>query len=678
MNEMNEQNGFLFHDGTGNFCRLDENTGEYTFILRAVSGTVTQAFFCTEQTERQMVRMYSKNGFDYYSISLALGKEMVRYHFRITDGTVCKYYNMWGIGNDYPKEWEFELTPGFQTPDWAKGAVMYQIMVDRFCNGDTSNDVVDNEYVYIGKPVSAVKDWYEAPAADGTRQFYGGDLQGVIDKLDYLQKLGIEVIYFNPIFVSPSNHKYDTQDYDYIDPHFGKIIEDGGRLVDIYDTDNENSERYRVRTASIHNLEASNALFISLVEKAHARGIKIIIDGVFNHCGSFHKWMDREAFYRENEHYAPGAFETPESPYRSYFKFAAGNWPDNGSYEGWWGFDTLPKLNYEESEKLCEYIIDVGRKWVSPPYNADGWRLDVAADLAHSQEFNHDFWRRFRKAVKEANPDAIILAEHYGDAHSWLEGDQWDTIMNYDAFMDPVTWFLTGVDKHSDRGNPSMHGDAYTFNQTMKYQMSRMQSQSLLTAMNELSNHDHSRFLTRTNRMVGRVATAGTKAAETNIDEAIFKQGVIMQMTLPGAPTLYYGDEAGVCGWTDPDNRRTYPWGKENLEILEFYREAICIHKQNQVLRTGSYLPLNEEKDFLCYGRFDEKEAVIVAVNTSEEQKERKIPVWKLGMEKDKQWERLIETSREFYNCGRILSEQSNGSLTLCVKQNSAVVYRAK
>jgi len=336
----------------------------------------------------------------------------------------------------------------------------------------------------------------------------------------------------------------------------------------------------------------------------------------------------------------------------------------------------LPKLNYEGSEKLCKYILDIGKKWVSPPYNVDGWRLDVAADLSHSSEFNHKFWKKFRKVVKEANPNAIILAEHYGDAHSWLLGDEWDTIMNYDAFMDPVTWFLTGVDKHSDNAKPEVRGDADAFNNVMLYQMSRMQSESLLVAMNELSNHDHSRFLTRTNRMVGRIATSGSEAAGINTDEAIFKQGVVMQMTLPGAPTIYYGDEAGVCGWTDPDNRRTYPWGRENLELIEFYREAICIHKQNQVLKTGSYLPLLWEKDLLCYGRFDEEDAILTVVNTSDEPKTITPPVYMLGSEDGTVWERLIETNREFYNCGRIKSMQQGDVIEVTVKPNSSVIYR--
>lgn len=665
----------LFHDGTSQFCCYNSNQKSYKIILRAKKGTITGAFICVNEKEKMMKYQGEDTYFEYYEAVLDTSDKMYSYFFKAVTLNGMIYYNMFGIHNEVPENGRFELMPGFETPEWAKGAVMYQIMVDRFCNGDTTNDVVDNEYVYIGKGVSKVQDWSEPPAVDGTRQFYGGDLQGVMDKLDYLEKLGIDVIYFNPIFVSPSNHKYDTQDYDYIDPHFGKIVNDGGEVVGAEDKDNRNATKYKIRTTDLENLEASNQLFIELVEKAHAHGIKIIIDGVFNHCGSFNKWLDREEIYRGNSDYQVGAYEAKESPYNSYFKFTEENWPDNGNYEGWWGFDTLPKLNYEGSEELCQYIIDIAKKWVSPPFNVDGWRLDVAADLSHSPEFNHNFWKKFRKAVKEANPNAIILAEHYGDAHSWLMGDEWDTVMNYDAFMDPVTWFLTGVDKHSDNANPLACGDGEAFYKTMQYQISRMQNQSLLVAMNELSNHDHSRFMTRTNKMVGRVGTAGSEAASENIDKAIFKQGVVMQMTLPGAPTLYYGDEAGVCGWTDPDNRRTYPWGNEDLEILEFYREAICIHKQNEVLKKGSYMPLIADENVICYGRFMDGNAVVTVVNTSDEDKDLQIPVWMLGTESIK-WERLLETSREFYNCGRVSVDVEEGSISIVVKGDSAVIYR--
>ena len=176
---------------------------------------------------------------------------------------------------------------------------MYQIFVDRFCNGDPSNDVEDGEYIYIGAPSRKVKDWDQMPASLDIRNFYGGDLQGVMDKLDYLQDLGIEVIYFNPLFVSPSNHKYDIQDYDYIDPHYGVIVEDGGELLPEGAADNIRATKYQKRVGDMRNLEASNRLFIRLVEEMHQRGMRVILDGVFNHCGSFNKWLDRERIYEQ-------------------------------------------------------------------------------------------------------------------------------------------------------------------------------------------------------------------------------------------------------------------------------------------------------------------------------------------------------------------------------------------
>ena len=674
----------LFCDGTSSYVMPAEPKAGETVTLRfrtAENDAADVILLVGEEKARYtMQKADSIENFDFWEIQWTLDEAPLVYCFEIQRGGEICYYNRCGVSDRIVDYYDFKIVPGFSTPDWAKGAVMYQIFVDRFYNGDPQNDVEDREYIYIGAPCEQVKDWGSMPATPDIRRFYGGDLQGVMDKLDYLQDLGIEVIYFNPLFVSPSNHKYDIQDYDYIDPHYGKIVKDGGEVLAEGDMDNTHATKYQIRTGDKENLEASNALFAKLVDEMHKRGMRVILDGVFNHCGSFNKWMDRERIYEQQPAYQDkqGAFVSSQSPYRSFFHFfkeEESAWPYNYNYDGWWGHDTLPKLNYEDSPKLVQYIMDIGKKWVSPPYNIDGWRLDVAADLGRSNEYNHEFWKKFRKAVKEANPEAIILAEHYGDANSWLQGDQWDTIMNYDGFMDPVTWFLTGVDKHSDNSNPGMRGDAGIFKLTMQYQMSRMQNQSLLVAMNELSNHDHSRFLTRTNRMVGRVGTAGTAAASQDIDEAIFKQGVVMQMTLPGAPTLYYGDEAGVCGWTDPDNRRTYPWGHENFEILEFYRETIAIHRQHKVFKTGSYKPLVEQRDLLCYGRFDMDNAAFVLINTSDTDKTVSIPTWTLGVEDGESFERLIETSREFYNCGRVKVVQENNIVTVTVKANSSVIY---
>jgi len=323
-----------------------------------------------------------------------------------------------------------------------------------------------------------------------------------------------------------------------------------------------------------------------LVEEAHKRGMRVILDGVFNHCGSFNKWMDRECIYEHAEGYAKGAHVSGDSPYRNYFDFRDQYaWPYNKAYDGWWGHDTLPKLNYENSKELFDYVLHVGRKWVSPPYNADGWRLDVAADLGHSPEFNHYFWKEFRRAVKEANPDAIILAEHYGNTMEWLQGDEWDTVMNYDAFMEPVTWFLTGMEKHSDDYRGDLLGNFDSFWGAMRHHTTSFSMPSWQVAMNQLSNHDHSRFLTRTNKKVGRTNTMGPEAANHDVNKAVFREAVIMQMTWIGAPTIYYGDEVGLCGFTDPDSRRTFPWGREDQELLQFHKDLIRIRRSESRMR---------------------------------------------------------------------------------------------
>ena len=649
---MNKQ--ALFCDGTARYvCPLEPEVGEtVTLKFRAAKEDDIQIRLAINNELYTMESERTIGAFTYYRAEWKLKDGMTSYYFEIQDGEEVWYYNRSGLTDGRIPYYDFRLAPGFSTPDWAKGAVIYQIYTDRFYNGDPENDVETREYFYIGDYSRKVTDWNKYPAAMGVREFYGGDLQGVIDKLDYLQDLGVEVLYFNPLFVSPSNHKYDIQDYDYIDPHFGKIVEDGGELLSPGEKSNKKATKYQKRTTSFANLEASNELFIKLVEELHRHGMKIILDGVFNHCGSFNKWMDRECIYEGQEGYAPGAYISRESPYHDYFRFFSDeekDWPYNGKYDGWWGHDTLPKLNYEESVKLENYILNVGRKWVSPPYNVDGWRLDVAADLGRSNEYNHQFWKKFREVVKNANPDAIILAEHYGDPGEWLGGDEWDTVMNYDAFMEPITWFLTGMEKHSDEMREELRGNADNFTRVMTYHMANMMVPSLLTSMNELSNHDHSRFLTRTNHMVGRVAELGPEAANEFVNPAVMREAVAFQMTWIGAPTVYYGDEAGVCGFTDPDNRRTYPWGHEDQQMLGFHKEMIRIHKEHEALRTGAVVMLHCEKNILSYGRFTEEEQIIVILNNRSELAEVTVPVWQAEVPMKTNMRRLMYSYKDGY-----------------------------
>lgn len=678
----------LFSDGTAFYRNPSEPDCFEEVHLRFRTGreNVDEVILVFDEQRYTMQKVANDKMFDYYEYTVKLGDSRVEYYFEVHSGHMVCYFNSVGVCSSVENYYNFSITPSFQTPDWAKGAIIYQIFVDRFYNGDRSNDVETDEYFYIGEGTHKNSDWMKYPREMDVREFYGGDIAGVMQKLDYLQDLGVEAIYLNPIFVSPSNHKYDIQDYDYIDPHFGRIVkndgenlqrDENGNLI-IHDPEHPNKDatRYICRVTDKENLEASNQLFIEFVEEVHRRGMKVILDGVFNHCGSFNKWLDRECIYEDAPGYEKGAFVSKDSPYRTFFKFREDTWPYNVNYDGWWGHDTLPKLNYEESPKLYEYIMRIARKWVSPPYNVDGWRLDVAADLGQTAEYNHHFWHEFRRNVKEANPNAIVLAEHYGDPTEWLKGDQWDTVMNYDAFMEPLTWFLTGVEKHSDEYRGDLIGNADAFFGSMRHYMTRFNTQSLQVAMNELSNHDHSRFLTRTNHQVGRISSRGADAANEGVNKNLFRMAVLMQMTWPGAPTIYYGDEAGLCGWTDPDSRRAYPWGHEDEELIQYHKELIRIHKEHQVLRTGSILFLFGEYQCISYGRFDENEHIVVAINISRDTRHMEIPVWRLGMTQPTRMARVILTDAGGFSIETKVYQVQSGKLILDCPPETAVLVK--
>jgi alpha-glucosidase len=255
--------------------------------------------------------------------------------------------------------------------------------------------------------------------------------------------------------------------------------------------------------------------------------------------------------------------------------------------------------------------------------------------------------------VKDVNPDALILAEHYGDPSRWLRGNEWDTVMNYDAFMEPVSYFLTGMEKHSDEKNDNLYGNGPWFFQTMLANMSKFGEGSLLTAMNELSNHDHSRFLTRTNRTVGRLSTMGSAAAGEGVRRGVLMEAVIIQMTWPGAPTIYYGDEAGLVGWTDPDDRRTYPWGHEDLELIEFHKYLTAFRQRFSCLYTGSLMPLMAGNHLIAYGRFNDHDQVLVIVNNSDSYRKVRVPVWEIGVFEGEQMLREMVSWENSYNVGR-------------------------
>ncbi len=652
-----------------------------TLKLRTLKNDVLKAYAIINGEKRAMTKLNARfeDIFDYYTLSFVCPDKRTEYYFVVFDEDDKVAYNRIGCVENPQSEYNFSFIPGFTVPEWAKGTVFYQIFTDRFCDGNPANNVEDNEYYYTGGHSKKITEWNKFPDELDVRCFYGGDLQGVMSKLDYLQDLGVEAIYFNPLFVSPSNHKYDTQDYDYIDPHLAIIEEDLNHYMQHWEHNNGFAARYIKRVVSKTNLEKSNSYFASLVKEIHRRGMRVVIDGVFNHCGSFNKWMDREGIYLNKEgHEDKGAFQSLNSPYRSYFAFEKDE--AMSEYDGWWGISTLPKLCYEQSPELENYILSTGEKWVSAPYGVDGWRLDVAADLGYSQEYNHKFWTLFRERVKKANPEAFIFAEHYGDPSEWFDGREWDSVMNYDAFMEPVTWFLTGMEKHSEYFDAGKLWDGRQFFDSMFKSMSKFPRPALDSALNQLSNHDHSRFMTRTNSTVGTIKTRGPHAAAYDTDARIMALAVLIQMTWPGSPGIYYADEAGQVGWTDPDSRRTYPWGNEDKQLISYHKAVIALRKKIHCIKTGSVKALDFGKGYIAYGRFDKEDCAVVLVNCSDEHIELSVPVWEIGVRTGD-----IMTCKFTFEHGDFSAEESNSAVkygrlfaSLPAKSGKVYVYKFK
>ena len=673
----------LYSIGKGFYREPEESHAfsELTVRFRTLREDVDRVllYLPDEQQIHAMELGSSDHYFDYYEIAIKLKDKPLHYYFRIEKGEEVIHYNRLGVTEDLDIQYAFSVFPEFFIPNWIKGTTMYQIFVDRFRNSDGKNNVEDREYIYLGRPVVSVADWDAPVESFDVHRFYGGDLEGVWEKLDYLEHLGVEVLYFNPLFVSPSNHKYDTQDYDHIDPHLGRIVHDGGKVLPQGVMDNKEASKYSIRSTDKENLEASDTLFLLFVEACHKRGMRVIIDGVFNHCGSFHRYMNASYFYKtgEGSPYPKGAYESFDSPYRDYFHFSKGekaDWPENDTYEKWWGNDTLPKLNYENAIKLEEEILAIAKKWISPPFSCDGWRLDVAADLGHSEAYNHKFWKKFRKAVKEANEDAVILAEHYGNPSAWLKGQEWDSIMNYDAFMEPVSWFLTGMEKHSDRAEPAKFGAGELFFNTMRYNMAKLPENALDAAMNQLSNHDHSRFLTRTNRRAGRMKD-GFDDAGIGIDFGLFRLASMLLFTWPGAPTLFYGDEVGVYGWTEPDCRRTYPWGKEDLELLEYHRYLISNRKNSKALREGNLMLLKSGKNWVTFLRCSERQIALIIIYCGDEDCTLDIPLWRASITDKMEIRRVLKTDGRGYNAGQTKRFTENGILSSRLRAKTGKIY---
>ncbi|HPZ09593.1 MAG TPA: glycoside hydrolase family 13 protein, partial [Candidatus Eremiobacteraeota bacterium] len=566
----------VFSDQTSLFMNPSEPdiTQEITLTLRTYKNDLTACRIRYCDIKEHFVDMTLKEEgseiYDYWTGKIPSGPERKNYRFELIDGSEHGWYTSIGRMKEPVYDRDFIIIPGFKTPDWMKNAVVYQIFPDRFFDGDPNNNVKEGEYKYLGVSAYTHANWSDLPDnPTKCADFFGGDLQGIRKKLPYLKDLGITVIYLNPIFLSPSNHKYDTQDYRQVDPHFG-----------------------------------GNEALKELVKEAHNNGIRIILDGVFNHTGSKHIWFDRNHIYDTE-----GAYESKHSPWYDFYTFR--EWPDD--YICWWGFNTLPKLNYG-SPKLREEIYagenSIGRMWIKD-YGIDGWRLDVPNEAGvGGRTDEHGIWKGFRRAVKDANPEAYITGEIWGNASTWLKGEEFDSVMNYNGHMEPLWIWLGGIDHN---GYPSKM-NVTQFDEYLTYTRADYYLPCVQAGLNLVDSHDTRRFI---NVLGG------------NIEK--LKLAIIFQMTYVGAPMIYYGDEIGTEGDKDPDCRRTFNWDETcwNKDLRDLYKKLISIRNNYRALRTGSYetLYINDEKNLYAFTRFDEKNKLIIVLNGSDTEQLIELPL---------------------------------------------------
>ncbi len=555
------------------------------------------------------------------------------YRFIVKDGTATAYYaddkqmtGGWGVATPSMVDNSYAITvydPAFQPSAWMQDAVVYQVFPDRFRNGRTGNDPTgeENRYGFPPEPLDqiVVKEWselpegycryYVNPAEPCTEQprgrdYFGGDLIGLRQQLPYLNGSGIKVIYLNPIFEAGSNHNYDTRDYEYINQFFGE-----------------------------------NQDFVALATAAHRRGMKIIIDGVFNHMSS-----DSPVFDRYHHFESVGACESLESPYRDWFTFTEVT-PGTGScvgtsgansanYDSWYGFDSLPVLNKYNSE-VKELIFRVAQQWLV--MGADGWRLDVMPDAS----FPPGFWQEFRAKVLEVKPEAVIIGELWkkGDVLPFVHGDQADSTMDY-RFRNAVLGFLGKIDNKGFPDDGESDQPPSTFASKLVSIREDYPDATYYTLMRLVDSHDTQRILWSLTPGENNREDKEFNSENLARGKQMLRLAAIMQMTVPGAATIYYGDEVGVTGDDDPDDRRTFPWKDEgsalsggskslaaesdgaagDLQLLAFYRKLISLRNSRPVLRDGSmtFLLADDTSRTLAYVMRTETDAVIVAFNRSD------------------------------------------------------------
>lgn len=535
-----------------------------------------------ETLEIPMTPTQPLEDYRFYECEVTLSEGIYWYSFKYTtdygEFFVTKDEHSLGIVSPKGTSWQITVyKKDYTTPDWLDGGIIYQIFPDRFYNsGSKKKNVPEDRYI--------CNDWYKQPEFKQDddikflgNDYYGGDLLGIKQKLPYLKSLGVNCIYLNPIFEAHSNHRYNTADYLKVDPHLG-------------------TEK---------DLE-------SLIKAAKKAGIHIILDGVFSHTGDDSIYFNRYSRYQSN-----GAYNSDDSPYASWYTFKG----SRDDYNAWWGISTLPETN-ENDPDFTEFITGengVIKYWLKK--GIKGFRLDVADELPD------EFLDKIRTALKSEDEQNFLLGEVWEDATNkisydkrrrFLRGNQLDSVMNY-PFANAIIRYLKG-------------GNSRDLIDTVLDILENYPPQAVKLLMNHIGTHDTPRILTVLGSEREYINNREWQAEFSLTPEeyqkgvALLKVAAVLQYTLPGIPSLYYGDEAGLQGCGDPFCRAGYPWGKENTNLLEFYKALGKFRRHSDVFVSGEFIPIYANFGEIVYIRKSEKSSVLVAVSRWHEQSKIQIP----------------------------------------------------
>ena len=499
----------------------------------------------------------------WWQADLPISQPLVHYRFVLEAEDGVWFYTAAGPAAHIPLDnTDFRILADYDPPRWLETAVFYQIFPDRFYNGNPTTNPQPDEFEFHGHRPRTYP-WSQPAPEDQPFPivFYGGDLPGIVQKLDYLQELGVNALYLNPIFTAHSNHKYDVIDYEHVDSHLG-----------------------------------GDKALATLRQVLNERGMRYLLDIVPNHCGYGHPWFQ-------------AARANSQAPEADFFTF--NNHPDD--YHSWLGVWTLPKLNYRSQElrrRIYQNGDSVFRHWLRPPFAADGWRVDVANMLGRQGEtqIGDEIAEGIRRAVKETRPDAYLMGENFFDASAQLQGTQWDGVMNYSGLTHPLWFWLDGYDQgaHGLEGHiqSSQPWPTAALAATWQHHLAAIPWAIALQQYNVLDSHDVPRI-----------------RSKVKGNDALHRLAAIIQFTFPGVPSLYYGDEIGMMDEDGFQSRGCMIWDKSrwNQDLLIFYKRLILLRKESTILQRGGFQMLTVEADTLAYQRASKAGCIVVVAHRGEQ-----------------------------------------------------------